>query len=116
MSAAGLAVCVALAFAGLSALALSLDRHHRAALRGPVPKARVAQLRGAGWAGLALSLYAAVALAGWNFGLVQAIGAVTAAALAVAACLTYRPSWLRPAAVAALPIAAAFLPFALAAQ
>lgn len=116
MSAAGLAVCVALAFAGLSALALSLDRHHRVALRSPLSKSRAIRLRGAGWAGLGLSLYAAVALAGWNFGPVQATGAVTAAALAVALCLTYRPAWLRPAAVAALPVAAAFLPFALAAQ
>jgi hypothetical protein len=105
-----------LAFAGLSALALSLDRHHRAALRTPVTRSRSAQLRGAGWAGLALSLYAAAALDDWNFGLVEATGAATIAALAVAACLTYRPGWLRPAAVAALPIAAAFLPFALAAQ
>ncbi len=115
MSAAGLAVCVALAFASLAALALSLDRHHRAVLLGPVPRRRVLPLRLAGWAGLALSLYAAIALAGWNFGPVQATGAITVAALGVATCLTFRPSWLRGAAVAALPVAAALLPFALAA-
>lgn len=115
MSASGLAVSLALAFAGLAALALSLDRHHRAALRSPLPRGRARPLRAAGWAGLALSFAAAVALSGWNFGPVQATGATTAAALAVATCLTYRPGWLRPAALAALPIAAAFLPFALAA-
>lgn len=115
MTAAGLALCMALAFASLSALALSLDRHHRAALRAPLPRGRALPLRGAGWAGLILSFCAAVALAGWNFGPVQATGAVTGAALGVAACLTYRPGWLRPAAVAALPLAAACLPFALAA-
>jgi len=115
MSLAGLGVCLALAFAGLAALALSLDRHHRAALRGPLPRGRARPLRIAGWAGLALSFAAAVASAGWNFGPVRATGAVTAAALAVSACLTYRPGWLRPAALAALPLAAALLPFALAA-
>lgn len=113
MSVAGLVVCVALAFAGLSALALSLDRHHRAVLGRSIPRGRARPLRAAGWGGIGLSVAAAVALAGWNFGPVQASGAVTAAALAVAFCLTYRPGWLRPAAVAALPVAAAFLPFAL---
>ncbi len=115
MTAPGLAVCMALAFAGLAALALSLDRHHRAALRGPLPRGRAAPLRAAGWGGLALSFAAAVSLAGWEFGPVQAVGAITGAALGVAACLTYRPGWLRAAALAALPLAAAFLPFALAA-
>lgn len=113
MSAAALLLCAALAFAGMAALALSLDRHHRVALRGPVPRGRVRPLRMAGWAGLALSFAAAVALDGWNFGPVQATGIVTAAALAVALCLTYRPGWLRPAALAALPLAAACLPFAM---
>lgn len=114
MSAAGLLFCAALAFAGLAALALSLDRHHRAALRGPVPRGRASPLRAAGWAGLALSFAASITLDGWNFGPVQATGAVTGAALAVALCLTYRPTWLRPAALAALPFAAACLPFAMA--
>ncbi|WP_449409561.1 DUF3325 domain-containing protein [Methylobacterium komagatae] len=114
MSGATLLLCTALAFAGLATLALSLDRHHRAALRGPVPQGRVRPLRSAGWAGIALSFGAAITLDGWNFGPVMATGAVTAAALAVAACLTYRPGWLRPAALVALPLAAACLPFAFA--
>ncbi|KAF1853505.1 hypothetical protein Lal_00046462, partial [Lupinus albus] len=113
MSAVGLLLCAALAFTGLAALALSLDRHHRAALRGPVPRGRVRPLRAAGWAGLALSFAASIALDGWNFGPVQATGAITAAALAVALCLTYRPGWLRAAALIALPLAAACLPFAI---
>lgn len=107
MSAAGLALCVALAFAGFAALALSMDRHHRAALSGPVPRSRKRLLRVAGWLGLALAFAAAVALDGWNFGPVQATGALTAAALGVALLLTVRPGWLRPAALAALPFAAA---------
>ncbi|WP_342166689.1 DUF3325 domain-containing protein [Methylobacterium sp. SD21] len=115
MSAATLLLCAALAFAGMAALALSLDRHHRVALRGPVPRGRVRPLRAVGWAGIVLSFAAAIALDGWNFGPVQATGAITAAALGVALCLTYRPGWLRPAALAALPLAAACLPFALAA-
>lgn len=114
MNLPGVGACLALAFAGLAALALSLDRHHRAALSGPLPRGRARPLRLAGWSGLGLSFAAAVASAGWNFGPVQAIGTVTAAALAVSACLTFRPGWLRPAAFAALPLAAALLPFALA--
>lgn len=113
MSLPGLGVCLFLAFAGLAALALSLDRHHRAALRGPLPRGRAKPLRAAGWSGLGLSFAAGVATAGWNFGPVQVTGAVTAAALAVSACLTFRPRLLRPAALAALPLAAAILPFAL---
>ncbi len=55
MSGATLLLCTALAFAGLATLALSLDRHHRVALRGPVPQGRTRPLRVAGWAGILLS-------------------------------------------------------------
>ena len=113
MTMSAVALSLALSFAGLATLALSLDRHHRAALRTPAPRRRAVGLRAAGWCGILLSLAAAIACAGWNFGPVQWIGALTGAAMAVVALLSYRPDWLRPAALIALPLALAALPFAL---
>ncbi|MDP4023806.1 DUF3325 domain-containing protein [Methylobacterium sp. NEAU 140] len=114
MTAAALAVSLALAFSGLAALALSLDRHHRAALQTPAVRGRAKALRAAGWCGIGLSFAAAIACGGWAFGPVQWLGALTAAALAVVALLSWRPVWLRAAALAALPVAALVLPLALA--
>lgn len=113
MTSAALILSLLLSFSGFAALALSLDRHHRAAYRVGVPKRRVVSLRMAGWCGLGLSFAAAIAAAGWNFGPVQWIGSLTGAALAVVVIIAYRPSWLRNAALAALPFAAAALPLAL---
>ncbi|MGU3536627.1 DUF3325 domain-containing protein [Methylobacterium sp. A54F] len=104
-----LALNLALAFAGLAALALSLDRHHRDAFGTRVPKARARMLRLAGWAGIALSLLSAGILEDWTFGPVQWIGALIGGALGVVLLLSYRPAWLRPAALAALPLALAAL-------
>ena len=100
-----LALNLCLSFAGLSLLALSLDRHHRDAFGARVPKVRARMLRIAGWLAIALSLVAAVAAEGVNFGPVQWIGALTGGALPAVALLSYRPAWLRPAALAALPLA-----------
>lgn len=113
MTAPGLVVSLLLGFSGFAALALSLDRHHRAVFRTPVPRRRVGGLRAAGWSGLALSFAASVASAGWNFGPVQWVGALTGSALAVVAVIAYRPDWLRLAALSALPLAALALPLAL---
>jgi hypothetical protein len=77
------ALTLLLAFSGFAALALSLDRHHRAAFRTPVPRRRVGGLRAAGWSGLALAFAAAVGSSGWTFGPVQWVGSLTASALAV---------------------------------
>lgn len=114
MTVAALVLGLLLGFSGFSALALSLDRHHRAAFRTPVPKRRVGGLRAAGWAGLALSFAAAVAAGGWDFGPVQWVGSLTGSALLVVALMAYRPGWLRAAALAALPLAVLMLPIALA--
>lgn len=113
MTAPALVVSLLLAFSGFSALALSLDRHHRAVFHTPVSKNRRSGLRAAGWAGLGLSFAAAIASAGWSFGPVQWIGSLTGSALAVVALIAYRPSALRAAALAALPLAALTLPLVL---
>jgi len=106
-----LSIC--LSFSSFAALALSLDRHHRAVFRVPAPRNRTRGLRVAGWCGLAVAFAASVACSGWNFGPVQWIGGLTGAALLVVAVMSYRPAWLRAAAVAALPLAMLALPFAL---
>ena len=66
---------LALCFPGLSALALSLDRHHRDAflVRAGAARADAAYRR---LGRLGLSFAAAVALEGWNFGPVQWVGAL----------------------------------------
>jgi len=103
-----------LAFAGFSAFALSQDRHHRAVVRIPVSRSRIRGLRIAGWAGLGLSLSAAMASAGCSFGPVQWVGALTGAALAVVGVIAFRPTSLRIIALAALPLAALIAQLALA--
>ena len=113
MTVAALVLSLLLGFSGFSALALSLDRHHRAAFHSSVPRRRVGGLRAAGWAGLALSFAAAVAAGGWNFGPVQWIGSLTGSALLVVAVMAYQPGWLRAAALAALPLAVLVLPLAM---
>ncbi|SDM75216.1 Protein of unknown function [Methylobacterium phyllostachyos] len=113
MTVPALALSLLLAFSGFSALALSLERHHRAVFRSPVPRSRRGGLRAVGSAGLALSFAAAVACAGWSFGPVQWVGSLTGSALAVVGLIAYRPTWLRTAALAALPLAALTLPLAL---
>ncbi|MCJ2064038.1 DUF3325 domain-containing protein [Methylobacterium sp. J-088] len=113
MTVSALILSLLLSFSGFSALALSLDRHHRAVFRTPVSRRRLRGLRAAGWLGLGLSCAAAIASAGWSFGPVQWIGSLTGSALAVVALIAYQPAALRTAAVAALPLATLMLPFAL---
>lgn len=114
MTLPALGLTLLLAFAGFAALALSLDRHHRAAFHAPVGRGKRVGLRVAGWAGLALSLAGAVLSSGWTFGPVQWVGSLTGSALAVVGLAAVRPRWLRAAALVALPLAAAALPLALA--
>ncbi|MDP4002192.1 DUF3325 domain-containing protein [Methylobacterium sp. NEAU K] len=114
MTIAALVLNLLLSFSSFAALALSLDRHHRGTFDVPLPRGRSRGLRAAGWSGLILSFTVAVACAGWSFGPVQWTGGLTGAGLAVVALISYRPTWLRAAALAALPLAAVALPFALA--
>ncbi|MGH1574661.1 DUF3325 domain-containing protein [Methylobacterium sp. P31] len=113
MTIAALTLSLLLGFSGFAALALSLERHRRAVFRTPVPRRRTRSLQAAGWSGLALSCAAAIASAGWSFGPVQWIGSLSGSALTVVTVLAYRPTWLRAAALAALPLAALILPLAL---
>ncbi len=82
---------IGLAYAGLAALCLGMDRHHRQVVgRGIKPRATLA-LRLAGTTILALSFAAAILSDGWVFGPVAWCGGLTAAALALVFLLPYRP-------------------------
>ncbi|KQP88141.1 MULTISPECIES: DUF3325 domain-containing protein [unclassified Methylobacterium] len=107
MTPLSIALNLALSFAGLAALCLSMDRHHRAIAGRGQSRTRARGLRLAGWAVIAVSFAAAILTSDWNFGPVQWIGSLTGAALLVVALVSYRPAWIRPAALLALPLALA---------
>ncbi len=107
MTATAVILTIALSFSGLAALCLAMDRHHRAILRVPPSRLRARTLRVTGWAGLAASFAAAILTADWNFGPVQWLGSLTGAALILVGLVSYRPGWVRPAAILALPLAVA---------
>lgn len=80
------------AYAGFSALCLSLSRHYRQ-VRGRVPSANtVLALRLAGWILLALSLLLCMWLdKSWSLALVTWAGSLSAAGLWLVFLLPYRP-------------------------
>ncbi|WP_026597482.1 DUF3325 domain-containing protein [Methylobacterium sp. 77] len=96
-----------LSFSGLACLCLSMDRHGRTLFHGRPSRQRDLAFRAAGWLAIALAFAAAIVTADWNFGPVQWLGSLTGSALIVVALMSYRPAWIRPAAIAALPLAMA---------
>lgn len=83
----------ALAYGGLAAISLAMDRHHADIHgRGKAPDHRTRlQFRLAGWFGLALSFMACIAVRGWNTGPVLWCGMLTAAAILLTLLLQYAP-------------------------
>lgn len=80
-----------LCYGGFTALCLSMDRHH-AALLGDKPSARRRHLLTVGgWLLLALSLWAAVASAGWGLGLVEWFAVLMLSGLLLVLLMPYRP-------------------------
>lgn len=107
-----LALNLGLSFLGLTALCVSLPRHHGAVSAAVLAPRRVVLLRLAGWTLIALSLLAAAALDGWNFGPVQWLGSLIGAGLMLIVALSYDPRavrWLVLASVLALVAAPAAL-------
>lgn len=96
---------LAAAFAGFALIALSMERHARQADRPVRPE----RARPAGWALIALSFAIAIAAPNWRFGVVQWVGMLGAAAALVLLAFHWRPSWLYPLAIAALPLGLAAL-------
>jgi len=93
-------LALALAYAGLAALCLAMERHHGQvfARRGPAP-GRQRALRLLGWLLLALSPLPAIALRGAGEGTVLWCGLLTAALLPLALLLAYAPRLVAPMAL-----------------
>lgn len=102
----------ALAFAGMAALSLAMDRHHAQVFgRREVPAGPRRALRLLGWSLLALSIWPCWQAWGPSVGLVAWCGWLTAGAGAVAALLPYMPRSMAGAAVLAAAVAAPLLFF-----
>jgi hypothetical protein len=84
-------LALALAYAGFTALALAMDRHHRQVWRRTASGRTRILLRAAGILGLGLSLATCIVQSGWSVGLVLWLGVLTAATLAVVVGLAW---WL----------------------
>lgn len=80
-----------LCYAGFTALCLSMPRHHDELLGNkPTPRRR-RTLQIGGWLLLSLSLWSAVSVNGWSFGLVDWFAVLMLSALALVLLLPYRP-------------------------
>ncbi|MBK5539152.1 DUF3325 domain-containing protein [Pseudomonas sp. TH05] len=102
-------LAVLLCYAGFAALCLSMDRHHSDLLGRKASAGRRQGLRLGGWSLLGLSLWAAVAAAGWGLGLVQWCAVLMLSALLLVLLLPYRPRlalWLAALGLLASPLAA----------
>lgn len=83
-----------LAFAGFTAICLSMTKHQPETLGRKLEPTRQLQARISGWIALTLAYGCAVAGGGWKFGSVQWVGAIMLCALIlVAILLPYRPRW-----------------------
>lgn len=76
-------ICQLLALGAFACLALAMDRHQQDLLGRELPPERARWLRTAGWALLALSLWAALQVQPWSLGLVAWVGHISAAAAIV---------------------------------
>ncbi|WP_077047259.1 DUF3325 domain-containing protein [Pseudomonas sp. KK4] len=79
-----------LCYGGFTALCLSMDRHHAELLGRKASTAVRRPLKWAGWSLLGGSLWAAVSVAGWAFGLVQWCAVLMLSALLLVMLMPYR--------------------------
>ena len=82
---------LSLAYAGLTALALAMKRHHEAAVGAKPPAARLRAFRVAGWVLMALMVASCLRLWPTGLALAMALGLVTLAGLPLVFLLPYRP-------------------------
>jgi hypothetical protein len=108
LSAAGLA-SLALCYAGLGGVCLSMQRHHHQVWRRESTAARSRVLRVAGWMLLALSLVACMRASSPAIGMVLWFGLLSAAAVTMTMLLPYAPLAVARVALAAAPIGLAML-------
>ncbi|MYM80938.1 DUF3325 family protein [Duganella sp. FT50W] len=90
-----------LCFAGMAALSLAIDRHHRQAYGDDAPVRKRHLLRTAGTAMLALAIAPCVALWSAGAGFVAWAGMLTVGALLAAVMLPYWPRRVAPLAASA---------------
>ena len=90
-----------LCFAGMAALSLAIDRHHRQVYGDDTPQRKRYLLRAAGALLLALAIVPCVLLWGAGAGFVAWIGMLTIGALLAATLLPYWPRRVAPLAAAA---------------
>lgn len=90
-----------LCFAGMTALSLAIDRHHRQVYGDDAPARKRYLLRAGGALLLALAILPCVLLWGAGAGFVAWIGILTIGALLAAGLLPYWPRRVAPLAVAA---------------
>lgn len=98
-----------LCFAGMTALSLAIDRHHRQVYGDDTPARRRYLLRVAGTLLLALAIVPCVVLWGAGAGIVAWIGMLTLGALLAAVLLPYWPRRVAPLASAACALSLAGL-------
>ena len=82
------------ATAGFGALALSMQKHHRALFGAQPSQWRVLAFRSIGWLLLGLSFTACILDARWVMGTLLWLGLITVAALATALTLTDVPRFI----------------------
>ena len=80
-----------LCYCAFTALCLAMPRHHEELLGHKSSTRRRQGLKLAGWLLLGLSLWAAVAMKGWSFGLVDWCAVLMLSALTLVLLLPYRP-------------------------
>ena len=92
---------LSLAYAGLTALALAMKRHHEAAIGAKPPATRLRAFRVAGWVLMALMVASCLRLWPTGLALSMALGLVTLAGLPLVAWWSLHrfrlPSWPAPA-------------------
>ncbi|MBY4947437.1 DUF3325 domain-containing protein [Cupriavidus respiraculi] len=84
---------LALAFSGLGALSMTLDRHY-AQVHGrgaEPPPALLPYLHGLGWLALGLALASHVGAEGWAMGTLYWVGTLTVSGVALVLLLSYAP-------------------------
>ncbi|WP_373986874.1 DUF3325 domain-containing protein [Duganella sp. BuS-21] len=99
----------ALCHAGMTALSLAIDRHHRQVYGCDTPHRRRTRLRVAGALLLALGMLPCVLLWGPGAGFVAWLGMLTIGALSPALLLPHWPRWVAPLAAIAGTLAIAGL-------
>lgn len=95
---------LALCYAGMSAICLSMDRHYRRVWQKPGSRERLRVLRAGGWLVVALSVVDCMRSWGTGTGLIVWFGLLSVASAVIVLTLSYAPRALARSAIVAAPI------------